>query len=245
MKNDLLLRSLNCKPEEFHKQQEADAQYYFGLLKNTPMSYEEFFDSTAFFLAASSDTTTSSLAHILFLLAMNQNAQNKLYDELKSVLKTCNDHVCNDKMSQMPYLDLVIKESLRLLPLTFMLSRKVTEPLKLKKYTVPANTVVLLPIYETHIDEEIWGTDALEFKPERFKEENIKKIRPYTYMPFSSGLRICPGMNYAMISMKIFLSRFFMEYKVSTKLKYSDLKFVMELVFRTQQDPIIMIEKRI
>lgn len=195
-------------------------------------------------MGASAETTSSSLSNMLHLLAMNPDAQNKLYEELRSVLKSSTDNVAEEEMSKMPYLDLVIKECLRLLPVAVIQGRAVTKPLKLKNYTLPAGTVAHIPSLQAHTDENLWGPDVLEFKPERFEEENFKKIHPYAYIPFSNGQRICPGMKYALLTMKIFLSKFLMRYKVSTDLKYKDLNFVMGLTLKTMQEPILLFESR-
>jgi Cytochrome P450 len=48
----------------------------------------------------------------------------------------------------------------------------------------------MLPMLEIHVDPEIWGADANEFKPERFLTENMESIHPYNYFPFSMGPRV-------------------------------------------------------
>lgn len=69
----------------------------------------------------------------------------------------------------------------------------------------------MLPMIEIHRNKNIWGDDALEFKPERFERENFEELHPYSYIPFSGGERMCPGNKYAMMTMKIFVSRFIMK----------------------------------
>lgn len=244
LKENIIKKVLNGDPKKFYEQQIADHQNIFGVLNKISMKYEDFFESTAFFLGATLETTTLTMANVLLFLGMNPNAQNKLYEELKTVLKSSKDHVDEYEMEKMQFLDCVIKESLRLLPLTFMLSRYVTKPLKLKKYTLPVGTKILIPTLEAHLNGEIWGADVLEFKPERFEKGNFEKINSSAFLPFSGGLRICPGMKYATISMKIFLSRFLMEYKVYTDIKYIDLDLLVGLSIKPKQEPIIEIEKR-
>lgn len=246
LKEKMFSTYLGCNfKEQFSSEESSDPKSFFGLIKKIPMNYEEFLETTIFFMVASVETTSSSLANILHLLAMNPEVQDKVYEELRSVLKSSFDHVTNEDFLKMPYLDLAIKESLRLLPLTIMQGRYVTKPLQLKKYILPIGTIAYIPTLETHTDQKLWGDDALEFRPERFEDKNFQKVHPYAYIPFSGGQRICPGMKYAMIMMKIFLSRFLMKYKVSTDLKYKDLNFMMGLTLRTKQDAILMFEKRI
>lgn len=45
----------------------------------------------------------------------------------------------------------------------------------------------MMPLLDVHLDKSIWGDDALEFKPERFSDENMESIHPYAYFPFSKG----------------------------------------------------------
>jgi cytochrome P450 len=245
LKEQIFLKDLNV---DFAKQREVnnetDSRSFFDLMKKVPLPYEEFLEATIFFMGASAETTSSSLANILHLLGMYQDVQNKLYDELKSVLKSEKDYVQEDEMSKMTYLDLVIKESLRLLPVAIMQGRTATKSLKLKKYLLPAGTSTNINTLIIHTDPKYWGEDALEFRPERFLEDHFHNMHPFAYFPFSHGPRMCPGMKYAQMTMKIFLSRFLMKYKVSSPLTYKELKFIFGLTLKTKQDPILFFEKR-
>jgi PHYB activation tagged suppressor 1 len=53
-------------------------------------------------------------------------------------------------------------------------------------YTIPKDVGILVPIMKIHRSPKYWGDDAHEFKPERFEKEEIKKIHPYAYLPFTS-----------------------------------------------------------
>lgn len=110
----------------------------------------------------------------------------------------------------------------------------------------PKGTFLVIPSREIHRDESIWGKDALEFKPERFLNENFKNIHSHAYLPFSHGARICPGYKYAMITMKIFLSKFIMKYRISTSsdFKIKDLKVQVGLSAQIQNPPKIEIHNR-
>lgn len=109
---------------------------------------------------------------------------------------------------------------------------------------MPSGTHIILPILELHRDKSQWGEDADEFKPERFRSENFEKVHPYNYIPFSKGHRMCPGYRFAMMTMKIFLCKFLMKYRVTTELKYEDLNFIMQLTTAIKQGFMIKIEKR-
>lgn len=97
---------------------------------------------------------------------------------------------------------------------------------------------------ETHKDKRYWGDDAEEFKPERFLDENFKKVHPYAYFPFSKGPRTCIGYRYAWMVMRVFLSKFIMKYRVTTDLKYSELEFQMMCTMTVKQGFMMKVEKR-
>jgi cytochrome P450 len=90
----------------------------------------------------------------------------------------------------------------------------------------------------------LWGEDADEFKPERFEPENIKKVHPYAYLPFSKGPRNCVGLNYANNSLKVVLAHFFRRFKTSTTLKIEELEFEYVIVMKVAQGYNVSLEKR-
>jgi cytochrome P450 family 4 len=104
--------------------------------------------------------------------------------------------------------------------------------------------MLLIPTLDTHRNKKLWGDDALVFKPERFEPENFKNIHPYAYIPFSNGGRMCPGYKYALLTLKIFLSRFIMNYRVTTNMKYEDLEYIFGLTLDFKKRPLLSVTKR-
>lgn len=97
------------------------------------MSYEETGEEVLSFIVGVFDTTGKTLSATLLLLAMNQNAQEQVFSEVKSIFQTESDEVDETAISKMIYLDLVIKESLRLIPLALVLAREVERDIKLSE----------------------------------------------------------------------------------------------------------------
>lgn len=95
------------------------------------MSYDQLREEIFAFLIGAFDTTGKALPAVLLLLAMNPDAQDKVVAELKSILKSENDEVDEKCLSKMEYLDLCMKESLRLLPVALLLARHVKKDIKL------------------------------------------------------------------------------------------------------------------
>lgn len=105
--------------------------------------------------------------------------------------------------------------------------------------------MVIFPTLEIHRNRFIWGTDAMKFEPERFTDEKFKKIHPYAFIPFSNGPRSCPGQRYALITLKIFLSRFIMKYRVSSETKYVDLEYLFGMTLDFKKRPLINVTRRV
>lgn len=110
--------------------------------------------------------------------------------------------------SQLPYLQAVAKEALRLHPPTpLMLPHKATETVKIGGYDVPKGTVVHCNVYAISRDPTVWE-EPLRFRPERFLEEDIDiKGHDYRLLPFGAGRRVCPGAQLGLNMVQLMLAR--------------------------------------
>ncbi|KAK6165883.1 hypothetical protein SNE40_022704 [Patella caerulea] len=97
-----------------------------------------------------------------------------------------------------------IKESLRLHSIVSFITRNTEQNFKVLDKTIPRDTMTTILIYGLHHNPSVWE-DSLEFRPERFSPENIDKINPFAYIPFSAGPRNCIGQNFAMHEIKVLL----------------------------------------
>jgi cytochrome P450 len=97
------------------------------------MTYQQNLESFLMFFAAGFDTTGKALSSVLLLLAMNPQEQEKVHDEISSILTSEFDELDEEKLAKMDYLDLVIKESLRLIPQALSFARETTEDVQLSE----------------------------------------------------------------------------------------------------------------
>jgi cytochrome P450 len=86
------------------------------------------------FLGAAYETTAGTILAIFFLLSLNPDKQENLYNEISSILTSSDDEVTEKMMNEMHYLDLVIKESLRLLPVAVFSARMTTDDVEFSKF---------------------------------------------------------------------------------------------------------------
>lgn len=193
------------------------------------------------------DTTALSSSTILMLLAMNKDIQEKVITELHQVLgKTLETpYIDQEQLNQLQYLEMVMNEAMRLIPVVPIVFRGVSEEITLNEgYTIPKGSNVIIPIFKIHHDKSIWGDDAEMFRPDRFQRENIQKIHPYAFIPFTKGARMCLGYRYALTLMKIQLANFLMRYEVSTSLNYEDLEYEINTTLNICQGHMISIKER-
>lgn len=139
-------------------------------------------------IMAGQDTTTITVSAVLLMLGIHKEIQQKVFEELCTVFTNFDDPVDFEDLNNLPYLEMVIKETMRLFPVAAFTFRTVIEDFKVGNYTIPAGAHLVIPVYAMHRDKTQWGEDAELFIPERFEDERFKEIHPYAYIPFTGEL---------------------------------------------------------
>lgn len=143
------------------------------------------------FMFAGHDTTSTALSFAMYALANNAEIQEKAYLEQQDIFgDSQNADITNSDLKKMRYLELVIKETLRLYSPVPIIGRQFAEDTEFDGVIYPKGTVVSFFIYLIQRNPEYYP-EPLKFKPERF--ENINLPNPYAYIPFSAGPRNCIG----------------------------------------------------
>jgi cytochrome P450 len=157
---------------------------------------------------AGHETSTNALAWTLFLLAEHPDVATDLVDELTSVLH--GDAPTVEQLGKLPFLDAVVKESMRLVPPVPFRPRLVAEDSELAGHFLPKDTEVFLSIFHVHHDPAIFQ------HPKRFRPARWSEIKPsaYEYVPFSAGSRMCIGAAFAMMEIKIALAMLLQRFRV-------------------------------
>ncbi|XP_068084560.1 cytochrome P450 6j1 [Anabrus simplex] len=178
---------------------------------------EDDFVAQAFgFLAAGFETSSTTMSFALYELSLQPEIQNRLRQEIQSVLEKNNGQLTYDGLQEMIYLDMVVSETLRKYPVLPFLDRKVLQPYTLPgtNFTLDKGDVVIISLSGIHYDPQYYPNPQ-RFDPERFTEEN-KRSRPnYSYMPFGEGPRICIGMRMGLLQAKAGLAHLIANFEVA------------------------------
>ncbi|KAF9315038.1 hypothetical protein BG003_003539 [Podila horticola] len=161
---------------------------------------------------AGHETTSAALSWTFFQLAIHPEIQARLREETRHFYNDKDGDPTYDELNALPYLNAVVRESLRLwspVPLNLRVSVEddyLPRGNGLEPLFVPAGTNLQLPMFILQRDPKIWGADSLEFNPDRWL--NGKVCPPYMpphglcYFPFFHGKRSCIGNKIATLEMK-------------------------------------------
>lgn len=148
-------------------------------------------------LFAGSTTSVQTIQWTMAEIINSPKTLERLRGEIDSVVGTTR-LIQETDLPNLPYLQAVVKEGLRLHPAGRIFERFSQEGCKVGGYYVPEKTTLMINDYAVMRDPDYW-VDPDEFKPERFLEEEERKEQVLKYIPFGSGRRGCPGENLAYI----------------------------------------------
>ena len=168
------------------------------------------------------ETVVSLLSFSLYQLAKNPQVQEKLHQEIIQIKDLT-------QIDKLPYLNAVIKETLRLNPPAALVTRKVSNEFIMGNYEFPPNVNFVLCHYHMGTSEK-YVKNPDDFSPERWirNSGNHEKFHPYLVKPFGHGHRVCIGKSIALMEVGIFLVKTLNEYRVEWH--YDDIQMKSQLV---------------
>lgn len=162
------------------------------------------------FLLAGHETTATSLAFTLHLLALHPGLQDRARAEIAAVLGDRTPGAAD--LDRLPYLTQVLKEAMRLYPAAPVLGRRSVAAAEVDGHTIPAGADVIVAPWVTHRHPSYWP-DPERFDPDRFTPE-AEAARPrYAWLPFGGGPRACIGQHFSMLESVIALAMLLRTYE--------------------------------
>ncbi|MFF8731668.1 cytochrome P450 [Streptomyces sp. NPDC015171] len=181
-----------------------DRSDLIGALVEAGTSPARIRDTVMVTLLAAHHTTGVAVSWTLHLLGRHPGVADRVTAEL--------DHVLGERaapdygdLRRLTYLDMVLKESMRLFPPGPYGARETTEDLALGPYDVPAGTTLFYPFWAVHLNPEYWP-DPKRFDPERFTPEKVAERPRLAYVPFGFGPRGCEGAALATVEAQLVLA---------------------------------------
>jgi cytochrome P450 len=161
-------------------------------------------DEMVTLFAAGHETTSNALSWTWYLLSQHPAVEARLHREVDEVLKGRLPTL--DDLPNLPYTEMVLKESLRLYPPAWTLSaRQAVEDTPIGDYLIPKDRLIFVSPYVMHRRPEYFP-EPERFDPERFSPDNEKKLPRYAYIPFGAGPRVCIGNSFAMMEAHLILA---------------------------------------
>lgn len=209
------------------------------------LNFREIYDNVVTLLIAGYETSSLAISYAILMLAMRPDIDEKVYQELIDNIKD-DEEIDQDVLKRLHYLDLVIKETLRLFPIGAMVPRTPMKDIYVKSIgLIEKETPLLCIIYQLHRWKHIWGEDADEFKPERWLTDEVINRHPFSYLPFGWGHRTCIGIHYATVNVKLALIHLLRKFKFETDLKLPELTFKFSVSLKLNEKHMVRVLPRV
>ncbi|XP_063224764.1 cytochrome P450 6k1-like [Bacillus rossius redtenbacheri] len=167
------------------------------------------------FTLASFETCTCIVRSALFELALNPAIQDRLRGEITAVLGRRGAQLTCHSLAKMPYLDMVVSESMRKYPVLPAMRRECLSAYKVPGtgVTVDKGTTLWISVLGMHSDPELYPEPS-KFNPERFNSENRRKRLQFAYLPLDEGSGMRAGLRFGRMQAKTALVHLLSQFRV-------------------------------
>jgi cytochrome P450 len=158
-------------------------------------------------LAAAMDTSATAIEWVLSELMKHPRVMKKIQKELEDVVGL-ERMVEESDLDGLEYMEMVVKESLRLHPVApLLLPHEAMEDCMINGFHIPKKSRVIINAWAIGRDPSVWS-DAENFFPERFVGSDIDvRGRDFQLIPFGSGRRVCPGMQLGLTVVRLVVAQ--------------------------------------
>ncbi|EDV49407.1 probable cytochrome P450 313a5 [Drosophila erecta] len=217
------------------------------LVRSGDLSYDDVMGEFSNIIFAASDTLSITVNNVLILLAMFPDHQDKVFEELTEVFPVGGEfEVSHADLAKLVKLDQVLHETMRLIPAVPLLIRQTSQGMQLSNgFKIPEGVTLMIDIFHTHRNKNIWGPQANAFNPDNFLPENRRARPSFAYLPFSKGKKTCLGWKLSLIAAKLALAKILRNYMLSTSFLYKDLQFIDNTTMKLVEQPLLAVNRRI
>jgi len=193
------------KEQDGTEQEQFEQDMKFSHKQKRKLTEQDIISNLIVLLIVGYDTTGMTLAAILWALSENQEVQEKLRREVDEAWEVANGVFPDySSLQTLPYLDMVVMETLRLYGPAALTMRACNEDYRLPgtDFTVRKNDMILFPNEAFHKDPNQWSHPDT-FYPEQWAPEEKSKRSPHAFQAFGQGPRACLGMRFALLELKV------------------------------------------
>ncbi|CAF1157375.1 unnamed protein product [Adineta ricciae] len=204
----------------------------------------EIVDNAFAFMGAQYVGNAAIMACSSHILATHRDVQKKLLEEIDHFLPPINQkQIDGDVVAKMPYLDMFIREILRMYPIsTLGIERRCMKDTIVQGLHVTKGSVIQADVYSIHFDPDLWGPeDPKSFCPER---HSTTRRHAMALLFFGAGPRMCPGVRLALTTAKMLLVRLLQKYTIESSQNQEALLDFKEKVIQLPTDAWIKLVVR-
>jgi cytochrome P450 len=167
------------------------------------MTDEELVTNLLTFVTAGHETTAVALTWTLWLIALDEGVQQRLYEEARAVAGESAIEAAH--VERLVHCRRAIEEAMRLYPPAPAVLREAKADTVLGGHRIKPSTQIAVPTYALHRHVRLWESPNT-FDPDRFAPDRAKARPRYAYLPFGAGPRVCIGASFAMIEATVILA---------------------------------------
>ncbi|XP_033626862.1 cytochrome P450 27C1-like [Asterias rubens] len=188
------------------------------LLSSKQLTMKEIYSNACELLLAGVDTTSNTLAWVLYELSRHPDVESRLHDEVCEVLGTDKMRAADtEDLARMPYLKSIIKEILRLYPVVPANNRILEKDIVIGGYHIPKKTIIGSLQYVIGRDPNIFD-EPNTFKPDRWLRDKSGRLNcsssSFASVPFGFGPRMCIGRRIAELELNLALAKISQTFKL-------------------------------
>lgn len=237
---DTLLKKLikNRIKSNKRKNDLLDALIHSKISSGYKMDEDAIYNEVITLYIAATDTSSKVLSWSFYLIAKNRSIKEKIFQEISFI----GNEIKYTDLDKLIYTRCLIAETMRLYPPVWAISRNPTEDLVLNNYLFKKDSTVLLFPFIIHRDKRFYN-EPLKCRPERWMNDERKKISKYSYIPFGAGPRVCLGDNFAWMELLISIIKIMKHYDFKLA-KNQDVKISSSITLKPKDGIYLKINKK-